>query len=134
MLRLLETTFPLTSAIVLDVVRMRLRCGSDAAWICFGCGSDVAQTWFERGSDVVRTCFRTGCKQSGRSSGKVVPSRWGSKFDVHPKPEHERKEPWSGQASDSELLRLGPIPKSPIKCSKSREASMADSRKVSDLP
>ena len=38
---LLETTFPLTSAIVSDAVR---------TW--FGRGSDVVRTWFGRGSDV----------------------------------------------------------------------------------
>ena len=59
----LETTFPLTSAIVSDVVRMRFGCGSDVVRIWFGCGSDVVRTWFGcgppgpttgRGSDVGR--------------------------------------------------------------------------------
>ena len=58
---LLETTFPLTAAIVSergsDVVRMRFRRGSDAVRTWFGCGSDVVRMWFGRGSDVVSDVF-----------------------------------------------------------------------------
>ena len=37
----------------------------------FGCGS----SWFGGGSEVAQTCLRIWCRQSGRSSGKVVSSK-----------------------------------------------------------
>ena len=54
--RVLETFFPLTSAIVLDVVRLWFGCGSDVVrmWVWLGCGADVVRMWFGCGSDVGR--------------------------------------------------------------------------------
>ena len=59
---LLETSSPLTCAIVSDVARMRLGCGSDAARMWFGCGSDVVRMWFRMwiGSDMARTLLGHG--------------------------------------------------------------------------
>ena len=48
--------FPLTSAIVSDVVR---------TW--FGCGSEVVRRRFTGGSEVAHTCYRIWCRQSGKS-------------------------------------------------------------------
>ena len=61
---MLETTFPLTSAIVSDSGRMR-----------FGCGSDVVRTWFGRGSDVVRMWFGR-VFGSGADSLAEVKGKW----------------------------------------------------------
>ena len=46
MKKVLETTFPLTSAIVSDAVRMQFGRGSDVVRMCFGCGSGVGRMWF----------------------------------------------------------------------------------------
>ena len=48
---ILETSSPLTSAIVSDVARTRFRCVSNAVRMRAGCGPDV-HTWFRCGSDV----------------------------------------------------------------------------------
>ena len=56
--KMLETTFPSTSAIV-----------SDAAWMRF---LDVVRTWFGRGSDVVRMWF--GC--GSHVSSDLVQTVW----------------------------------------------------------
>ena len=64
---LLETTFPLISAIVSDVVRMR-----------FGCGSGVVRMWFRRGSEVARRwlgrVFGSGADSLAEVKGKWFPA------------------------------------------------------------
>ena len=55
----LETTFPLTSAIVSDVVWMWFGRGSDVVRMWSGRGPDVVRTWFGRGSDVFSDLVQT---------------------------------------------------------------------------
>ena len=67
-IKLLETTFPLASAIASVAVQMWFGCGSE---IRFGCGSDAVRMWFRRGSDVVRTWFGRGLDVGRRWLGRV---------------------------------------------------------------
>ena len=60
----LEATFPLTSAIASDAVRMSFRRGSDVVWTWFGGGSDVGRRWLGRVWDLVQR-VRQKLRESG---------------------------------------------------------------------
>ena len=65
---MLETTFPSTSAIVSDVIRMWFGRGSDVVQTWFRCGSDVVRRWVGGGSDVFSDLVQT-VWQKFRESG-----------------------------------------------------------------
>ena len=75
---MLETAFPLTSAIVPDVVRMRFRCESDVVRVWFGRGSHVVRMWFGCDLDVgqrwLRRVFGYSADSLAQVKGKWFPA------------------------------------------------------------